>query len=295
MFLKSFQMPTTQAEEKYFSPPYSGKRALTCYDSHYPFGLFRGRNLPNFEMSDITIFCGDNGSGKSTILNVMAEALGLERTVPYNRSDFFEDYSELCHYELETKIPSGSCIIASDGVFDKMLDIRRLNAGVDDRRSELIQDYLENRYSTDDEKCRLHGLSDYDRWKRVSQARQKNSSASQYLRGRLRRNVRERSNGESALSYFVDSIRNNALYLLDEPENSLSPSNQLEFKYFLEDSVRNHGCQFVISTHSPFLLSLRHARIYDIDLTIPCRVEWTELSCVQTYYNFFKENESRLQ
>mgnify|MGYP006990124335 CR=1 FL=1 len=36
-------------------------------------------------------------------------------------------------------------------------------------------------------------------------------------------NVREHSNGESAFLYFTDKIKENGLYLLDEPENSLSP------------------------------------------------------------------------
>ena len=107
------------------------------------------------------------------------------------------------------------------------------------------------------------------------------------------RNIQERSNGESALSYFVDSIQENALYLLDEPENSLSPQNQLQLKYFIEDSVRNFGCQFVISTHSPFLLSLRGAHIYNIDEAPPAKRKWTELDCVKAYHDFFVEQSDK--
>ena len=64
----------------------------------------------------------------------------------------------------------------------------------------------------------------------------------------LMRNIQERSNGESALAYFVDSIQSDTLYLLDEPENSLSAGNQLKLKYFIEDCMKNYGCQFIIST-----------------------------------------------
>jgi predicted ATPase len=91
----------------------------------------------------------------------------------------------------------------------------------------------------------------------------------------------------------VDSIKDDTLYLLDEPENSLSAENQLQLKYFLEDCVRHHGCQFIISTHSPFLLSLAHAAIYDLDEAPVERKRWTELSSVRTYYEFFKENEEK--
>ena len=63
--------------------------------------------------------------------------------------------------------------------------------------------------------------------------------------------------------YFTEKILDGGLYLLDEPENSLSPQKQLELLQFLEDSVRFYDCQFIIATHSPFLLSLKGARIYD--------------------------------
>ena len=141
----------------------------------------------------------------------------------------------------------------------------------------------------------LQGLDDYDRWKRVCDMRNRNRTQSRFLKENLMRNIEERSNGESALSYFVDSIQENALYLLDEPENSLSPQNQLQLKYFIEDSVRHYRCQFVISTHSPFLLSLKGARIYNIDETPPAARGWTELECVKVYYDFFMEQAEKFK
>ena len=285
-------MPTKEAEENYLFFPYDAKARRTCYTTRYPFDLFRYRELPIFSFRDITIFCGNNGSGKSSILNVIAEKLELERNTPYNRSDFFEDYVDLCKYQLDSSIPKGSKIITSDGVFEKVLDIRRINDGIDRKRADLIDEYIEENspYAAPN---LLQGLDDYDRWKRVKDMRNKNRSQSRFLKENLMRNVQERSNGESALSYFVDSIQENALYLLDEPENSLSPQNQLQLKYFIEDSVRNFGCQFIISTHSPFLLSLRCARIYDIDETPPVEKKWTELDSVKVYHDFFVEQSDK--
>lgn len=288
IYLQSFRMPTRNDEEKYFSNPYNQKIRRTCYTTKYPFGLFRYRELPEFYFNDITIFCGDNGSGKSSILNVIAEKLSLERNAPFNRSDFFEDYVDLCDYQPKRAIPKESKIITSDGVFERVLDIRRINDGIDGKRSELIDEYIAEN-SPNAAPNLLKGLDDYDRWKRVSDMRNKNRSQSRFLKENLMRNIQERSNGESALSYFVDSIQENSLYLLDEPENSLSAQNQLQLKYFIEDSVRNYGCQFVLSTHSPFLLSLRGAYIYDIDETPPEKKKWTELDCVRVYHDFFVE------
>lgn len=287
IYLQSFKMPTRNDEEHYFADPCNFK-GRTCYETKYPFGLFRYRELPEFCFSDITIFCGNNGSGKSSILNVIAEKLALERAAPFNRSDFFEDYVALCDYQLDSSIPKESKIITSDGVFERVLDIRRINDGIDGKRADLIDEYIEEN-SPYAKPNLLQGLDDYDRWKRVSDMRNKKRSQSRFLKENLMRNIQERSNGESALSYFVDSVQENALYLLDEPENSLSPQNQLRLKYFIEESVRFYGCQFVVSTHSPFLLSLRGARIYNIDQTPPEECKWTELDCVKVYHDFFAE------
>lgn len=80
----------------------------TCYDSFYPFGLFAGRGLKALDLADVTILYGGNGSGKTTALNVMADALRLQRGAQYNRSDFFPDYVSLCQFHTLHAIPAGS-------------------------------------------------------------------------------------------------------------------------------------------------------------------------------------------
>lgn len=297
--LRAFHMTPRRVDEDFFisypgNPYFSQKTRVTAYTSKYPFLLFRDRELPDwFEFRDITIFCGGNGSGKSTILNVIAEKLGLGRGTPYNRSAFFDDYVGFCEAKVTGRISPDSRIITSDDVFERVLGIRRLNEGIDDKRNQLIQEYIELQGPGVD--TQFHGIDDYERWTRVQEARDKNRTQSDFLRSRVIRNVEERSNGESALAFFVDSIADGGLYLLDEPENSLSAYNQIQLKYFLEDCVRHHNCQFVISTHSPFLLSLRGAVIYDLDT---CPVEtrkWTELESVRTYHDFFAEHSDEFE
>lgn len=287
VYLQSFTMPTDSCEVDFLV--WDKRANMTCFSSRYPFGLFKGRELPEFFFDDVTIFYGNNGSGKSTILNVIAEKLSLNRTTPYNRTAFFDDYVSLSDYVLEKAIPKGSSIITSDGIFERVLDIRRVNDGIDDRRDELVREYIEEK--TSEAPNLLRGLDDFDRWKRANEIRSPNKSQSSFLRKSLVRNLEERSNGESALAYFVDSIKANCLYLLDEPENSLSAKNQIQLKYFIEDSVRSFGCQFIISTHSPFLLATEHATVYDIDTSPVKSRSWTELESVRAYYEFFKENE----
>lgn len=108
-------------------------------------------------------------------------------------------------------------------------------------------------------------------------------------------NVREMSNGESAFMYFVKKIEEDGLYLLDEPENSLSPERQLELLDYIKDSARFFNCQFIIATHSPFLLSMAGAKIYDLDENPVTIKKWTELENVRQYYEFFKKHQNEFE
>ncbi|MDQ7093637.1 AAA family ATPase [Desulfosporosinus sp. PR] len=62
-----------------------------------------------------------------------------------------------------------------------------------------------------------------------------------------------------------DYIESDALYLLDEPEISLSPANQTLLAEKINEMSRLLGCQFIISTHSPFVLETLDVKIYNLD------------------------------
>ncbi|MGN0505626.1 MAG: AAA family ATPase [Lachnospiraceae bacterium] len=287
VYLSQFEFPDADRE---FDFILGQKR--TCYDTYYPFKILSAHQLSVLNFEPVTILYGGNGSGKTTALNVIAEKLNLERDALYNRSAFFEDYTRLCDYVAERMIPEDSRIITSDDVFDFMLNVRSLNEGIDSRREDLYDEY---RRLTDPRQPRfqLHSMEDYDELKKVTAARRKTQS--RYVRDNLGENIRERSNGESALLYFTNKIKEDGLYLLDEPENSLSPEKQQELVKFLEDSVRFFGCQFVIATHSPFFLAMKDAKIYDMDEEKVRIRRWTELANVRAYYDFFKQHESEFE
>ena len=89
------------------------------------------------------------------------------------------------------------------------------------------------------------------------------------------------------MQYFEQKLKNDTLYCLDEPENSMSPQMQLELVEMLERKARYCGCQFIIATHSPFLLAMEGARIYDLDSS-PVEIKnWWELDNPKQYYAFF--------
>ena len=258
LYLKSFTFPTDGEE---FDVVINVKEK--CYSSFYPFKILSQRGIEKIDFEPVTIFYGSNGSGKTTALNVIAEKLKLERSAVYNKSSFFNDYVDLCGYTLKgTAIPANSRIITSDDVFDFMLNLRMLNEGIDSGREKLFEEYRKIK-SGDNGKFRLRSLDDFEELKKLTSVR--SNTQSMYVKKNVGVNVREQSNGESAFMYFAQKIEENALYLLDEPENSLSPQKQMELVRFLEDSARFYGCQFIIATHSTFVLSLKNAQIYDFD------------------------------
>ena len=280
IYLSHFEFPGIEREEMFLH-----EIRQTCYDSVYPFLTVSKHALRMLDFAPVTILYGGNGSGKTTALNIIAEKLGLNRDTLYNRSNFFEDYTAMCHFEKDAPIPRHSRIITSDDVFDFMLNLRSLNEGIDRKREELFEDYMESKHSN----FKLSSIDDYEQLKKVNLARR--NTKSKYIRKNLADNVREHSNGESAFLYFSEKIQDNGLYLLDEPENSLSPERQQELLKFLEDSARFFGCQFIIATHSPFLLSMKGAKIYDLDENPVDVKRWTELENVRAYYEFFKKHE----
>lgn len=281
VYLSHFEFPFIEQEEIFL-----GSIRRTCYDSFYPFQIISKHDLRMLDLEPITILYGGNGSGKTTVLNVIAETLQLKRDTLYNRSNFFEDYIRMCRFEVNGKISKESRIITSDDVFDFMLNLRSINEGIDVKREELFEEYLDAKYSH----FQMKSLNDYEQLKKVNMARSKTQS--KYVRKNMMGNLREHSNGESAFIYFSEKIQDNGLYLLDEPENSLSPERQQELVQYLEDSARFFGCQFLIATHSPFLLSMRKAKIYDMDEKPVTVKHWTKLSNVRAYYDFFKKHEN---
>ncbi|MEY8319282.1 AAA family ATPase [Oscillospiraceae bacterium 50-58] len=290
IYLRRFSLPTEGDEINFLARSFENKR--TCYTSRYPFGIFLNREVPALELETVTILCGGNGSGKTTVLNLMGEKLGLRRGTVFNRSSFFGDYLALCQAETAPAFRDAresSRVITSDDVFDYLLDLRCMNENIDNRRRELLAEYAGARYA----KFQMRSMEDVDRLRQVVDAQRR--TGSRYVRDRVMNDVVEKSNGESAFAFFTKEIQEGGLYLLDEPENSLSPQLQEELRAFLEDSARFYRCQFVISTHSPFLLAMKGAKIYNLDSipVQPCR--WTELEHVRVYWKFFQDHEEEFE
>jgi len=285
LYLRSFSAPADEIRLLMNDP----ETRRTCYGSKYPFGIFENRNLPKLTFEPITVLCGGNGSGKTTLLNLIGEKLELQRGAVFNRSSFFGKYLKACQAEMtsafDRSVRAESRIITSDDVFDYLLDFRCMNENIEEKRQELLSEYTEKRYV----KMQMRSLEDLDELRKVVDAQR--YTGSRYVNEQVMRDIPGKSNGESGFLYFTRNIRENGLYLLDEPENSLSAAFQLELARFLEDSARFYNCQFVIATHSPFLLAMKGAKLYDLDRRPVSTCKWTDVENVRTFHEFFQTHE----
>ena len=296
MYLERFTLPINMEDDLLADRAAENGGPYGYVDNPYPCGLFAEKDLFELGFKKITILYGGNGSGKSTLLNLIAEKLKLNRIAPYNSSEMFASYVENCEYSLgyadegfEHRIPNGSRIITSDDIFDYMLTVRTNNNEIIESKETAKDEWANLKFG---ETVKFSGMQDYEALRLQVLARKKSVSRRQFIRKTVGNEVKLNSNGETALQYFEQKLINDTLYCLDEPENSMSPKMQLELVKMLEKMARYCGCQFVIATHSPFLLALEGARIYDLD-SRPAEIkEWWELENTKIYFNFFEKNRN---
>ena len=291
MYLESFSLPVDEEPELIAARMWENGGIHGYVDNKYPCGLFGPKQLYDINFRNVTVFYGGNGSGKSTLLNLIAAKLELNRIAPFNSGELFDTYAEHCSYTMDyddegfkQRIPNGSRIITSDDIFDYMLTVRTNNSEVGSEAERGKLEYQKLKYG---DTVKLNGMEDYEELRMQVLARSKSVSRRQFIRRTAGSEVKLNSNGETALSYFEAKLKNDTLYCLDEPENSMSPKMQTELLEMLEKMARFCGCQFIIATHSPFLLSMEGARIYDLDACPADIKNWWELENVRICYDFF--------
>lgn len=302
IYLSSFDFPSDVDESDFFK-----EKTPTYYDSIYPFkflsGKFENLDRPySMLFGDITIIAGSNGSGKSTVLNIIAEKLKLTRAALFNYTELYEAYLRLTESrfriddrEVMRSVMKVSRIITSDDVFNHILNVRKKNDEIDFKRDVIREKrcaYRQNpslrpRSIDFDKPESFQAYKDYSDMTK--------NTLSDYLRSRNILNERGYSNGENGYRYFVNAIQPGGLYLLDEPENSLSASLQVELSQYIIGMARFYDCQFIISSHSPFLLSIPYAKIYDMDSVPVSIVKWQDIPNVRIYYDFFKQHAEEFE
>ena len=280
------------------------KGLMKCHSGNlYPFGLFPERSRGMRELvlefnSPITILYGGNGSGKTTILNLIAESIKAMRHSAFNRSGLFYDYLKSCNADTGEQCRK-MLIITSDDVFDYLQRQRRKFEAFNEQRS-MLSDEMSRRRAIYKEEAELgKGVSvDFDDPESIESfhkrcAIMKNTNSMLIVK-KMGIDQKGQSNGETAIDFFTDQITPGGLYLLDEPENSLSPKMQLALMDFISMMADEFNCQFIIASHSPFFIGMNYASVYNLDADIIDLCDWTELESIQVYRDFFRRLEHNL-
>lgn len=297
MYIKNFRLPS-YPEEHFMLYSKEGPMfgQMKCNSGNmYPFGIFpqkveRAGSLELEFNSPITVLYGNNGSGKTTILNLIAEYLNASRHSTFNKSGLFYNYLDLCSAELEHRC-NRKLIITSDDVFEHLLKERRKFEVFNDARDKYREEVARERVRYERERVSIdfEDPDSVDAYRRRCQVL-KNSN-SKLIVQKMGIDKKGQSNGETAIDFFTDQIQSSGLYLIDEPENSLSPKMQQALADYIKVMTQELDCQFIIASHSPFFIGIDNATVYDLDADIiePC--DWRELESIQVYRDFFRRLE----
>lgn len=308
MYLERIILPSSGTEDEILyssdSPIGTMKGLMKCHSGNlYPFGLFPERSRGMRELvlefnSPITILYGGNGSGKTTILNLIAESIKAMRHSAFNKSGLFYDYLNSCNTETGEQCRK-MMIITSDDVFDYLQRQRRKFEAFNEQRSR-FSDEMSRRRAVYKKEAELgKGVSvDFDDPESIESfhkrcAIMKNTNSMLIVK-KMGIDQKGQSNGETAIDFFTDQITPGGLYLLDEPENSLSPKMQLALMDFISMMADEFDCQFIIASHSPFFIGMNYASVYNLDADIIDLCDWTELESIQVYRDFFRRLEYNL-
>jgi predicted ATPase len=223
----------------------------------------------------IVIIAGDNGCGKSTLLEALAYKLRLPTisstsTITDNTFDPSRKLEEFLTVYWRNKTHNGMFFRAEDYI-GFVRSIQMLKSGLGDELKEM-EEYL-----------RGQGLV-------LAQGLLKGQVNE--LESRYNGKLEEKSHGEGFLQILSMRIHGNGVYVLDEPEASLSPMKQLSLISLLMQSASNTDAQFIIATHSPVLMGIPNSTIYYLN---DKGIEETAYEDTEHYqiYKSFLENRDR--
>jgi predicted ATPase len=195
----------------------------------YPFHLHLLRTIDVAFSSPVTFFVGENGTGKSTLIEAIAALCRLPVSGG-GRNELSARHGP------ETTSPLAAALRPvfrqrpRDGYFLRAEFQAHFASLLDERNA--------------DPDFRLWGDDPY------------------MLYGG--RSLHTRSHGEAFLAILQNRIRS-GLLLFDEPESALSPQRQLAFLVQMSTLVARGRSQFIIATHSPILLTFPGAQILSFD------------------------------
>jgi predicted ATPase len=223
----------------------------------FPFTVPAVRDIAKLQLHPaVTMLVGENGSGKSTILEAIAIRLGHSEIGGPNEEDF-------------TSRPF------DNGLHDNIIlgrSMYRRPAETFFMRAETVYDFTNQ---IEREMRREGGFGrDFRRYGGVS--------------------LHNRSHGEAFLAIVQNRFNDESLFIMDEPEAALSPLRQLTLLKEIDLLVRG-GCQFILATHSPILMAYPDATIYQLDQEGMSEVHYSETEHYQLTRLFMQDPQAFLR
>jgi len=222
----------------------------------YPFCLNAVKHLCKLELHPaVTFIVGENGTGKSTLLEAIAVAWGFN---PEGGSKNFHFGTRSSHSILHeyirlikgVKQPQDGYFLRTESFFNVATSIEKM-----DEESGGLGKPIADSYGN--------------------------------------RSLHEQSHGESFLSLFTERLSGNGLYIMDEPEAALSPSRQMAVLARIHDLVKKES-QFIIATHSPIIMAYPNSTIYQLSDAGMEVVEYTETENYAVAKSFMTNHDRML-
>jgi predicted ATPase len=227
-------------------------------DGH-PFDLPAIRHLGEREFTaPVTVFVGENGMGKSTLLEAIAVVLGFNAE---GGSSNFHFSTRATHSPLHEHLrvtrgksrPRTGWFLRAESFYNVATEIHALDEDPDNA---------------------MGGRPVIDSYGG--------------------RSLHEQSHGESFFALFLNRFGGHGLYLLDEPESALSPQRQLALLARMHQLVQT-GSQFVLATHAPMLMAYPGADVWQFGPEGIARVAARETEHWQVMKGFLADPDGVLR
>lgn len=217
--------------------------------NQFPFNLPFIKNLKEINFSTkVTFFVGENGTGKSTILEAIANNFGFGYEGG-SKNISFKTSNENTYKPIE--------LLAQDILLSW--------------RIKPINGYFFRAES-------FFNIANF-----IDIIAKEDAGTYKSYGGK---SLHEQSHGESFLSFFQSRIGFDGFYIFDEPEAALSPQRQLSLISIIYKMCKTTNSQFIIATHSPILLALPNSTIYSFDSDFLEKIDYKKTQHYQITKNF---------
>ncbi|WEK18682.1 MAG: AAA family ATPase [Candidatus Pedobacter colombiensis] len=213
----------------------------------YPFNIPSIKKFKKLNFHPkVTYLIGENGMGKSTLLEAIAIGLGFNAE---GGSKNFNFATQSTHSDLHRYLKFSKGIHRmKDGFF-------------------------------------LRGESFYNVASQIDELDKEPGGGASIISSYGGKSLHEQSHGESFWALFMNRFGGSGLYILDEPESALSITRQMAMLAQM-DKLINKRSQFIIATHSPIILAYPDATIYQMTPDGIHKVTYKETDIYQLYKGF---------